>query len=639
MEDPITSGISGLADAQPPDPTAPASAMPNLSTPGTAPQMATASAQQPAPQTSAPGAPAGPHAGLMSMIQGMMVGLGAFGKSIATQGREGGVEEVNAERRAAQDMALKQQANQRENEDHATRQKMANANLLMASAEYHHNLQMYPLQEREAALKLNNDATAAYNDALTAGYDLQDPGQTAAWSNLQNRIIKVTFGAKQNPDEVMSGVKGAAEQKGGSLVDYVPLVHYNDAKHGTGGEITLVPADGLQAVNATPRQVSTGLAEAKSTLMQATAAFGADNPDVKNFSGRIQAIDTALKTGGNISAYQMQQLKMLTIGPMGTMIGGKAKAEAIKKEQLANEAAARPKDMNDAVGRLTQAQQTFKNAPTPQNKLGVDASQAAVNVFQREEAKAAAQKTYATKTAELNAMDANEEKNLPTLIDAAKNYQLDPDKIFSMRGNQGAKFKAALLQADPTYSAATYKAKFNTVQDFSPNGSAGKQIQALNTFAGHAADAMGLVDSLRNSGSKLINAPMNKAAEAFGNDKIGPFNMAVEAAKDEYLNFLKAGHAPQKEEIERVEKAFSSNSSPAQIEANLKQMAATIVIRAGSLDGSYKATMGKNYPSMFTPEGASAMAKIGLPVSGRFGVGGQPAAATFDPKTDFKPIQ
>src|SRR2546426_967598 len=100
------------------------------------------------------------------------------------------------------------------------------------------------------------------------------------------------------------------------------------------------------------------------------------------------------------------------------------------------------------------------------------------------------------------------------------------------------------MRQDPTLNKTTYPQRPRGAEKFS-SGKGADQISSLNTFAGHIADASDLVDSLRNTGSPWLNAPMNKVAVGLGNDKIGPFQAALEAAKDEYLNFLKAGHAPQ----------------------------------------------------------------------------------------------
>jgi len=131
-----------------------------------------------------------------------------------------------------------------------------------------------------------------------------------------------------------------------------------------------------------------------------------------------------------------------------------------------------------------------------------------------------------------------------------------------------------------------------------------------------------LIQTLRNTNSPWLNKPMNKVAVGLGNDKIQPFQAALEAAKDEYLNFLKAGHAPQQAELERADQIISPNSSPAQIQATLRQMARTVAIRAESLNHQYRATMQKDYADMLTPQSAQILRNFGIDISRVGGVTG-----------------
>lgn len=624
MNNAITSAISGLADSQPPDPSAPASAMPNLSTPGTAPQMATAPAQQPAPQTSATPVqpnPNAPHAGLRNIMQSLFAGMDDFATSAATGGREGGVEEIQKLNAARQEMALKQQANQRENADFETRQKLNNANLLMATAQYHHNLQMYPLQERETALKLNNDATAAYNDALSAGYDLQDPGQANAWSKLQSRVIKVAFGANQDPGEVMAGVKGAAEQKGGSLVDYVPMVHYNDAKHGTGGEITLIPADGLQAANATPRQIATGLADAKSTLMQATAAYGADNPDVKNFTGRIQAIDTALKTGGNISAYQMQQLRMLSTGPMSTMIAGKEKATKIQQEQAAAKDAAQKADP------------LFKLENDPSEMTG-DKAPAAVAMLQTKlqdpnlapdqvprvqrllmQAQKGQQLALAFDAAKQKAAEAAKDGNPADAADLLGTGLVAPSQLLSTRKPA---FVAAALKAAaakyPGWSAQKSEAQYKYATNPSTQNTL-NMVDAIQAPGGVADILLQKGKGLKNTGVPVFNSWAQAVDYAKGGTGVPAYMPAAVDFADMYSKIMGGGQATDSGRLEALN-LISKAQTPEQREAAVRTLQETMLARKNQMVRDNPALKAM-YPD--TPKAAPAPAGATMKVPGSDG--------------------
>jgi hypothetical protein len=257
------------------------------------------------------------------------------------------------------------------------------------------------------------------------------------------------------------------------------------------------------------------------------------------------------------------------------------------------------------------------SAKTSNELAGVDEKKSATKKNNAEAAKADAE------TKKINTDAANGTATTDTLIGAAQNYQLDPEKMYGIRGKQRAEFMAAMLRQDPTWSESAYKARYNTVQDFTSKGKSGQQVESLNTFAGHVGEANQLISTLQNTKSPWLNKPMNKVKVGLGDATIGPVQTALEAAKDEYLNFLKAGHAPTKDEIERGETLVNPNSSPAQIQATLRQMARTVAIRTESLNHQYRSTMEKDYPDMLTPESAQVLKDFGIDISRVGGVSGQ----------------
>ena len=95
---------------------------------------AAAKATQIASESTAP-PPPGPHARLLSMIQGLAVGAGAFGKAIATHGKEGGVDDVLA----YQNQQKQQEIQAQQARDAAKNQKLqqqiaaVNTNLALAN--------------------------------------------------------------------------------------------------------------------------------------------------------------------------------------------------------------------------------------------------------------------------------------------------------------------------------------------------------------------------------------------------------------------------------------------------------------------------------------------------------------------------
>ena len=187
------------------------------------------------------------------------------------------------------------------------------------------------------------------------------------------------------------------------------------------------------------------------------------------------------------------------------------------------------------------------------------------------------------------------------IMDLVKNYQYDPDKLFSRLKGAKAKqsFIAELHRQDPNWSESNYRARFNTVQDFAdPVKKGGAAVQSLQTFTGHLADANSLIQSLGNTNIKFLNTPINKLKDQLGSDKIGAFNLALKAVNHEYESFLLNQHAEHEIDKKSMDENTSQDSSPAKIQANLRQMAQTIAIRARSLNNGYRKTMGKNIPDL-----------------------------------------
>jgi hypothetical protein len=236
--------------------------------------------------------------------------------------------------------------------------------------------------------------------------------------------------------------------------------------------------------------------------------------------------------------------------------------------------------------------------------------------------------------------DANDMSD-DSLVDGMINGTIDITKTASIRNNRREMLIRKAMQKDPSFNMSTYPLRLKTVQSFGPDGKMGQQVMALNTFTGHAGDASQLIDTLRNTSIPAVNTPLNKFREGvLGNDKIPALKTALEAAKDEYFNFLKAGHAPTKEEIDLGNQLLNTDQSPAQMEATLKQMAKTVMIRARSINSSYRAAMGgKDYPSMLNGDSAQILRNFGYGNEvQRFGIDGNAPSAQQTAAPQGRPV-
>lgn len=490
------------------------------------------------PDMSQPGAQAAPnpHAGLMRMIQGLAVGLDSFASSAATQGREGGVEEVQRYQAHEQEMQQSAQASQREQQrfgreqqESDLRMKTMNAQLLMNEAAYHHALQMYPAQEKEANLKVLNDATASYKDAMAEGYDISDPTQAALWRNMQQSIISIPFSSGQSQSEVLSTVKDAASKNGKDLTDFIPLTDYTDGKHGTGGTVTLIPSTSLDQVKATPQQLASGLAQMKATLSTATTALGKEDPDVKALSGKLDTIQSVLDKGGSPSAGDFLRLNRSVLGPLSTRIAAASQTVKMQKEQSEAE-----KAKTDAIKSAQEANPQF--------------------VMKMERAKA--EIAQAVKDGDPN-----------KAADLLGQGLVAPSELISTRNPAFAQkaFTAAAAKY-PGYNPQKAEADFHVAKSEDNT----KFFGAANSLLGKAG-AGGSLDILAQKHAALDNVKvplLNKvddyAKAAAGDPALAGFMQAVQGVADDYAKVMGGGTATDSGRLELLH-LFSNAHNPAQM--------------------------------------------------------------------------
>lgn len=219
------------------------------------------------------------------------------------------------------------------------------------------------------------------------------------------------------------------------------------------------------------------------------------------------------------------------------------------------------------------------------------------------------------KTRESEAEQKASEGDLSSVMDMALKYDYDPDKLFSrFKGQkQKAEFLAEMHRRDPNWSEAEYAARYETKKDYRPQGKGGIAKQSLNAFGGHVGDANSLIETLRNKKSPLLNTPINKwKEEVLGQPQFIAYRQAVQAAGDEYLNFLLNNRAKHKSDDDLVEKMNSTDTSPEAAQGMFRQMANTIAIRARAQNKAYRDQMGENIPKFLDPDTEQVLRTFGI---------------------------
>jgi hypothetical protein len=203
-------------------------------------------------------------------------------------------------------------------------------------------------------------------------------------------------------------------------------------------------------------------------------------------------------------------------------------------------------------------------------------------------------------------------QDIADLTAGARNYTMDPEKMRGLPPAVRTRVQANLARDPQGWSEANYKARYDTTNDFRPEGKGGLQVQSLNAFAEHAQEADVLIPAMSNSKSPLYNTAMNEVKTAVGSEQYGKMTAALEAVKDEYLNFLKNAHASSVEEQARAESILNPNMSPSQIHGVIQQMAHIVAARGGQLQRDYTTTMGKPYAGMLDPDNDATLRKWGI---------------------------
>jgi hypothetical protein len=222
---------------------------------------------------------------------------------------------------------------------------------------------------------------------------------------------------------------------------------------------------------------------------------------------------------------------------------------------------------------------------------------------------------------ELNAQRAIENGDLGTAAQniIAGNVAQIKD-LASFRGDQKARLYNMITDAatkagkDPKdYSPAKLEAKAKVLNDFA-DGKAADNIMAFNTFLQHGSEALDATAAMRaQAGSPLINRPINWLRKNAANDaNFSAFQTALVPVRKEYMNFLNNNRAEHEADLKVMDKVLSDDSTPAQIEASLKQLGESADARLRELGRKYSNTMGEEYPNLIAPEGQAALKKMGV---------------------------
>lgn len=163
--------------------------------------------------------------------------------------------------------------------------------------------------------------------------------------------------------------------------------------------------------------------------------------------------------------------------------------------------------------------------------------------------------------------------------------------IASMRGDQRLLIYNRAKQINPNFSSGEVDRRMKMLDSFQ-NGKDGQNLQSFGTFLEHAGEASRVANEFRTTSIPLVNTPLNKIRDKFGDASYNQFVAALEPVRKEFEGFLLGGRALYGDDRKAAETILSENSSPAQIQAALKQMGHTVKARYNEVGNRFKNGMG-----------------------------------------------
>lgn len=421
----------------------------------------------------APAAPV-PHARLLSMVQGLATGLSAFGSAIATGGREGGEKEV-----------AQIQGEQQQQKIQAQQAAAAQKNT----------------QIQQQLMVANTAHTLGQNILMMDALPDEITLRHLAAAEAQTRLA----GEKQS-----QAIQGADFALGHGLMSPQEV---QDMAHST---TPLVGQTGKGAAF-----VST---DAQQTLGKAQAAALPDtDPFVHNLQQKLKDPST---TPGDL---------MLATGQLKNQLQRQSEGTDEKIKREAAEAAARPKDINDATGRVTAADKDYRDNPTPATAKAKNDARNALSEFQRvEREKKVMEQDVTAGDPTVLAETIFSGGAPPSMLITARNMMSKPNgAIMLNKLNALAKADGAPELLGPNgshtgnyFDLGTANLKYAYASDRQTQDIMNK-IRTLNEKGGDKDILLSTIKSLPKMNQTDINALFNIATTHFGSPAVTRFHMAL----------------------------------------------------------------------------------------------------------------
>lgn len=244
-------------------------------------------------------------------------------------------------------------------------------------------------------------------------------------------------------------------------------------------------------------------------------------------------------------------------------------------------------------------------------------------------------------------------------IKSIANYEVDPTKDLSLRGNRREAVLSLVRQYDPTYDMTQYGARA-AMRKSVTSGNYSQAINSSNLVIQHIDTLKKAYDGLRNTDYPTYNALTNPAAVLTGNTEIqtamGKFQVSADAVASELAKVFKGTGASSEEEVKAWRASLSPNMPPSQFKASVDTLVSNLLkSRLDTIRSQFQSAMGKPATfTMLTPHSRqvlqqlnidpteidSATDAVGAPVAAPAAA---PAASgvthVWDPQSGLRPVQ
>jgi hypothetical protein len=574
-------------------------AQPDQAAPDAAPQQQAPAAPAPQPQVAT-----SPHAGLASYIKTLALGVDSFATSAATQGREGGVQEVQAVQQRDAEMKLKQQAAQQQAQDHDLRMKTGVADYNMKQAQLASFITDMPLRHQQLSNEVQSETLKL----------LESKGVPLGKA--------VSMAEGQNQDAHVSAINTAAN--GDLTSNYAIPVYGPDGPKGAGGKTQVVPSNSVMGITLNSSDVGPSVAAMQRNVDQATVMLGANDPSVQKAKGQLDLVNKGLANGGTIGMPDWLQLSGTMNTELHAAMENKKDLTAFQDKQAQAKKTAQEADplfkMENEPGEMS-GEKSAAAIPLLQNKITApttspeDKVRATRLLAQAKSAHALFQQDQISK--------ANAEQ-------AAK--QGDPNQAGAMLANGSLTLTDMKTRGmtpkfimDSTKAAQSIDPKYNPADEI--NAEAVAKSPSQNQFFGSANSLIakgGTLDQVMAAGAKLPNHSLpvfNKLSDAVnyssGHPEVAAYMQSALGAADDYAKVLGGGSGTEGMQLKIL------NGMTAAL--NQDQRKAVTDNMRQAVGSQIQERIGKN---------KFLMRQYGYALPQN--QGGVPA---FNPATDFKPIQ